>query len=186
MSDILNTIINYYGVKRVVRDVLDDKAACGIIAAGKAGVYPEVRDYIAKHLGQLDDDDTTFSPPNTCNCKGPPLEPAIKTSQGRYFYTCSRNLKQADGSYSGGCKFFVWGLLKPSLDEDDEPSCHCGFPAERKVVGKIGPNKGKAFFACSNKVKSGKTYTGGCQYFEWCKEAPIEAPKTHRKIIRVR
>ncbi|XP_011293504.1 DNA topoisomerase 3-alpha isoform X2 [Musca domestica] len=98
-------------------------------------------------------------------------------NKGRMFYVCPK---------TNPCKFFQWSddinvnrndLVTTSSDwgygvendgswksnEQATVNCNCNQPAKNLTVRKDGPNKGRSFYACSNRDSS-------CGFFQWIDE----------------
>uniref|UniRef100_A0A1A9WUA1 DNA topoisomerase n=1 Tax=Glossina brevipalpis TaxID=37001 RepID=A0A1A9WUA1_9MUSC len=117
-------------------------------------------------------------------CRQPTKELTVKKdgpNKGRIFYVCSK---------SNSCKFFQWAnesqqcesmVTNPTsssanltdsnssifnhsaADILSKINCHCQKLAGSLTVRKEGPNKGRRFYACSNRDKS-------CGFFKWADE----------------
>lgn len=100
-------------------------------------------------------------------------------NKGREFYCC--------GKYAGRCQFFMWVddqpttgpsdpgyTIVPKPVKNDVPSptdsssnvnivinCYCGTPAVKRIVKKIGINKGRPFWCCE------RTGSTKCGFFAW-------------------
>lgn len=105
-----------------------------------------------------------------CGCG---LPTAVRTVQkdgpnkGRDFLCCPKN-RMEDNTH---CGYFNWAdqpieppKPKTVIPEGTQlPNCKCNMQASMKTVNKEGPNKGKMFFCCPNRMATPEN----CGFFEW-------------------
>lgn len=110
-------------------------------------------------------------PVKDCKCGHPAIRKSVMKegmNKGRMFLCCSK--KMGD---STNCKFFEWTDEGQELEgqQDAGPLCKCRPKkhAVRRTVNKEGPNKGKMFWVCSNRM--GET----CKFFEWADDSVTDS-----------
>ncbi|XP_008555913.1 uncharacterized protein LOC103577160 [Microplitis demolitor] len=106
-----------------------------------------------------------------CKCNEPAKKSIVRKeghNKGREFYACAKEPGR-------NCNFFKWENKNSSQSQEDEGPwdgdgvlCVCGGLAQKFMVKKDGPNKGRYFYGCP------KAQDSTCKFFQWVENVNIE------------